>query len=138
MFFTQEWRALNRHRAAADGICLIDLALAEPERSQKVKSSSVRIRDGDSRPLQRFLPESPDIEGEAQLEDSRQGHLDLSDVIIEESPVAQRPPVDVRRALERHRPQDMLEDGVPLFRRVPEVSQSGLDALIGDLEISAA
>jgi hypothetical protein len=44
----------------------------------------------------------------------------------------------VRRAVEGHRPQDVLEDGVPLVGGVAEVAQGRLDALVGDLEIPTA
>ena len=115
MLVPQERRALDRHRAADDGVGLVDLALAEPERSQQVESGTARIGGRDSRPLQRLFAERPDIEGEAELEDSRQGRLDLVDVVVKESAVAQRVTVDVRRAVKGHRPQDVLEDGLLLF-----------------------
>ena len=138
MLFAQERRTLDRHRAADDRIGLVDLALAESERSQKVKPGTAGIRGRDSRPLQRVFSERPDVERETELEDTRQCRLDLVDVVVHEAAIAQGVAVDVRRALERHRPQHVGEDGSPLVGGVPEVAQGGLDALVGDLEVAAA
>src|SRR4051812_344768 len=107
MLLTQERRTLDRHRATDDGIRLVDLALAEPERSQKIKPGTARIGRRDPSPLQRLFAKRPNIEGEAKLEDSRQGGLDLVDVFVKESAIAQRVAVDVRCAVKGHRSQDV-------------------------------
>src|SRR3954462_7511113 len=138
MLVTQEWSALDRHRAAHDGVGLVDLALAESERSQQVKPGTAGIRYRDSRPLQRVFAEGPDIERETELEDTWQRRLDLVDIAVQEAAITQGVAVDVRRAVERHRPQHVGQDGPPLLGGVPKIPQRRLDALVGDLEIASA
>src|SRR3954452_10027281 len=138
MLVTQERSAFHRHRAAHDGVGLVDLALAESERSQQVKSGTAGICYRDSRPLQRVFAERPNIERETELEDSWQGCLDLVDIAVQEAAITQGVAVDARRAVERHRPQHVGQDGPPLLGGVPKIPQRGLDALVGDLEIASA
>ena len=96
----------------ASSICFVVNPSARSRSKPGAAAPRRRCRAG-----HRLLAERPGVEGERELEGAGQRRLDLLQLVAAEALAQERLAIDVRRAVERQRAHDVVQDRVALVRR---------------------
>ena len=92
------WRTFDTERPANHRVRLIDLCRTQPGPFQKIEPRGLEIRLPHADPQQASVTQSQTGEGTPQVEDPRKACFDLTDLLLGESPGAEKVFVHIWRA----------------------------------------
>ena len=138
VFVLQVGRAFDGAAAADDVVGFVDLLLVEADSAEEVEVGVLPLGFGDFEAFHYISAQRPGAEGEGDFEDAGQGGFDLVQFRVRQAQVLELVVFNVRRAMQRERAHDVLQDLMNLGGFITKIDQGRTEGLVGDFEISAA